>query len=140
MRKKNFTIKEDEYIRAHFCKLSLNEMAIALNRSKSGIQGRVKALGLRDSSTEAQKTFEQIKSDKGDLMNDRDSDTLRRLVELRDLLHRTLFDKETPSTALPRLASEYRNTLEGIHDLAETEDGESESSKLEELFAEFDAN
>ena len=62
MRKKNFTIKEDEYIRAQFRKQSLSEIAHALKRSKSGVQGRVKALGLREASNGVQDTFEQIKS------------------------------------------------------------------------------
>ncbi|MEG1433894.1 hypothetical protein [Eubacterium sp.] len=135
MRAKKFTNEEDNYIRAHYRKYSLNDIAVALNRSKSGIQGRVNALGLRDTSPEARMSFEQIKETTN--LSDRDGDTLKRLIELRDLLHQTMFGPDIPATAIPRLASEYRNTLSAIHDLTETE-SEGGESKLEALFAELE--
>ena len=134
--RKPFTKKEDEYIRAQYRKFSLQEIADTLGRSKSGIQGRVNALGLRDTSNEARMSFDEIKESVD--LNDRDSDTLKRLIELRDLLHKTMFAKDMPKTAIPRMASEYRATLSAIHELTEAEKPEEGQSKLDALFAELD--
>jgi hypothetical protein len=71
-------------------------------------------------------------------LNDRDGDTLKRLIELRDLLHDNLFSADTPTTIIAKLSKEYRDTIQAIHEMAETENDAGSGSKLEALFAELD--
>lgn len=73
-------------------------------------------------------------------LNDRDSDTLRRLIELRDMLHDKLFTDNTPATIIAKLSKEYRDTIQAIHEMTETEKDEGSGSKLEALFAELESD
>lgn len=138
VRKRKFTIKEDEYIRMNYPKYSLNDIATELGRSKSSVQSRVKSLGLKDDRPAAVMTSEEL-LESADL-NDRDGDTLRRLIELRDMLHDNLFSKDTPTTIIAKLSKEYRDTIQAIHEMTETKPDEGGESKLEALFAEFESD
>ena len=73
-------------------------------------------------------------------LNDRDSDTLRRLIELRDMLHDNLFSKDTPTTIIAKLSKEYRDTIQAIHEMTEAKTDGGGESKLEALFAEFESD
>ena len=71
-------------------------------------------------------------------LNDRDGDTLKRLIELRDMLHDNLFSANTPKTIIAKLSKEYRDTIQAIHEMTETENDAGSESKLEALFAELE--
>ena len=135
-RKSNFTIEQDEFIRTNYLKYSIGEIANELGRSKSSVQYRVKVLGLKEENSAAVMTSKELIESAN--LNDRDGDTLKRLIELRDMLHDNLFSADTPTTIIAKLSKEYRDTIQAIHEMTETEPDAGSESKLEALFAELE--
>ena len=93
-------------------------------------------LGLKEENSAAVMTSEELIESAN--LNDRDGDTLKRLIELRDLLHNNLFCSDTPKTIIAKLSKEYRDTIQAIHEMTETENDAGSESKLEALFAELE--
>lgn len=136
--KGRFTPKEDDFIKDNYGFLTLQKMAYKLGRSVSGVHGRAKKLGLIDLKNETTRKISVIKVD---IEKNKHSESypddwlLRELEELQTTL-KTALD-QVPSSALPRLAGEYRETIKDIDKIQKQASQEKKGSLLNDLKSEI---
>ena len=120
---KPFTEDEVTFVRESFGQLSPTEMAQRLGRSKRGVNNLISRLGLRASRQAAVPVPTPPRQAPADSQ-------LGALLELRDILRLALLD--AGPQAIPKVAREYRETLDEIERLRDG--GRPEGSHGEDAF------
>lgn len=107
--------ERDAFIAEHFGLMSYREMGEALGCSRTTVYRRAKALGLTEATAREQVrvALDRIES----APEAPENDQLRRLFELRDLLHACITSGDISMQALTSMSREYRETLRQIADL-----------------------
>ena len=110
---KKFTAKEDAFIRENHRFKTAQEMAYRLGRSRSGVYGRMEALGLTEEGDTAMSNVSVIR---GGIEAGRkaypDGWLLKEFERLKEALDEAI--KAAPVTVLPRLVGESREVLNEI--------------------------
>lgn len=124
--RKAFTEEEDDYIRENIGRLSLAQMAQALERGRSSIQSRIKVLGLGSARYDPPKA-EGLPADP--------DCRVQKLYRLRDTMEADIFGGEVPMMQRSSYFHEYRALLAEISELEGRNDAERESEPKNTLGA-----
>lgn len=134
VKRTRYTPEEDDYIKANYGFLTLQQIADHLGRSTSGVDCRAKKLNLKNPITEIGCKISVIKGKtplKKDTEQYPDGWMLEDLEEMRGVLKEALGD--APPNALPRIVGEYRETIKEIDEQLKQSSKEKEGSVLDDI-------
>ena len=127
---KPIAVDEEQFIREACGQLSAVDMAARLGRSRSAIYATMKRLGLRPPRARAEEDAHDVQELVNEPRRAPADNQLDALLELRDILRLALLDAGPQS--IPKVAREYRETLDEIERLRDG--GDSGADRGEDAF------